>query len=143
MVNDFMRKLLVLVVLLSVSVVVATGMNAPMRTAAAKTVAHSARTREIQPGAMSGCGKVVRILKDDQDGIRHQRFIIRRADGSTLLIAHNIDLAPRVPVKVDDTIEFCGEYEWNAKGGVIYWTHRCPRNRHFHGWLKHENKYYE
>ncbi len=58
-------------------------------------------------------------------------------------MAHNIDLAPRVPVKRGDIIAFCGEYEWNEKGGVIHWTHRCPRNRHFHGWIRHKNKYYE
>jgi hypothetical protein len=57
---------------------------------------------------------VTRILADDNDGSRHQRFILEVGGGRTLLIAHNIDLAPRVTgLKVGDTVEFHGEYEWN------------------------------
>src|SRR5690606_40882002 len=43
-----------------------------------------------------GTGVVTRILSDDNDGSRHQRFILEGGGGRTLLIAHNIDLAPRV-----------------------------------------------
>lgn len=84
-----------------------------------------------------GSGIVERILSDDNDGSRHQRFIIRTSTGQTVLIAHNIDLAPRVaPLAEGDRIEFNGEYEWNEKGGVIHWTHRDPQGRHEHGWIR-------
>jgi len=43
-----------------------------------------------------GIGTATRILSDDNDGSRHQRFILRLASGQTVLIAHNIDLAPRI-----------------------------------------------
>jgi hypothetical protein len=43
-----------------------------------------------------GEGVVIRILSDDNDGSRHQRFILKLQSGQTLLIAHNIDVAPRV-----------------------------------------------
>jgi hypothetical protein len=39
-------------------------------------------------------GIVSRVLPDDNDGSRHQRFIVRMPSGQTVLIAHNIDLAP-------------------------------------------------
>src|SRR4030095_5405622 len=52
---------------------------------------------------VEGRGTVTRILSDDTDGSRHQRFIISLGSGQTLLIAHNIDLAPRVdPLAVGD-----------------------------------------
>jgi len=91
-----------------------------------------------------GKGVVTRILADDNDGSRHQRFIVEVAGGRTLLIAHNIDLAPRVEgLEVGDTVEFYGEYEWNDKGGVIHWTHHDPDGRHVGGWLKHRGRTYQ
>jgi hypothetical protein len=84
-----------------------------------------------------GTGTVTKLLADDNDGARHQRFIVRLASGQTILIAHNIDLAPRVaPLRIGDPIEFYGEYEWNERGGVVHWTHRDPAGRHPDGWIR-------
>jgi len=89
-------------------------------------------------------GKVVRILSDDNDGSRHQRFILGLSSGQTLLMAHNIDLAPRIAsLAVNDDIEFNGEYEWNSQGGVVHWTHHDPQGRHEEGWLKHKGRTYK
>ena len=91
-----------------------------------------------------GRGEVIKVLADDNDGSRHQRFILRLPSGQTLLVAHNIDLADRVAaLKVGDTVEFNGEYEWNAKGGVIHWTHRDPRGVHEAGWIRHKGRTYQ
>jgi hypothetical protein len=93
---------------------------------------------------VSGRGRVIKILSDDNDGSRHQRFILSLSSGQTLLVAHNIDLAPRInSLKMGDTIEFYGEYEWNNKGGVIHWTHHDPDGFHEGGWLKHRGKTYQ
>lgn len=87
---------------------------------------------------------VERILADDSDGSRHQRFLIRLESGQTLLVAHNIDLAPRVSgLREGDTVEFNGEYVWNEKGGVVHWTHRDPANHHVAGWLKHDGQTFQ
>ena len=92
----------------------------------------------------SGTGTVIRILADDNDGSRHQRFILRLPGGGTLLIAHNIDLAPRINgIREGDTVEFHGEYAANSKGGVIHWTHHDPQGRHPGGWLRHQGKTYQ
>lgn len=91
-----------------------------------------------------GSGIVERILSDDNDGSRHQRFILRLASGQTFLVAHNIDLAARVArLKIGDTIEFNGEFETNSQGGVIHWTHHDPRGQHVDGWLKHAGRTYQ
>jgi Protein of unknown function (DUF3465) len=91
-----------------------------------------------------GQGIVMRLLAEDDSGSRHQRFIVRLASGQTLLIAHNIDLAPRIDsLRVGDFIQFYGEYLWNEKGGLIHWTHRDPAGAHAAGWLQHQGKRYQ
>jgi len=91
-----------------------------------------------------GSGRVTRVLSDDNEGSRHQRFIVEVSPGRTLLIAHNIDLAPRVQsIRAGDTVSFFGEYEWNDRGGVIHWTHHDPRGSHVGGWLEHKGRRYE
>ncbi len=82
---------------------------------------------------------VIKLLPDDNQGDRHQKFIVSVGE-HTVLIAHNIDLANRVPVAVGDQVIIRGEYEWNSQGGVIHWTHHDPQNRHPGGWIKHRGK---
>jgi hypothetical protein len=95
------------------------------------------------PVQVSGEGRVVAILPDDAKGSRHQRFIIELDSGQTLLVAHNIDTAPRVGnLREGESIRFSGEYEWNPEGGVIHWTHRDPSGRHPHGWIVHKGRKY-
>lgn len=93
---------------------------------------------------VKGAGKVIKLLADDTKGSQHQRFILRLSSGQTVLIAHNIDLAPRInELAIGDTVYFYGVYEWNKKGGVIHWTHHDPRRKHIGGWLKHNNVVYQ
>jgi hypothetical protein len=88
-------------------------------------------------------GRVDRLLADDEKGSRHQRFILRLASGHTLLVAHNIDLAPRLPLAAGDPLAARGEYEWNREGGVLHWTHRDPEGRRPGGWIEHAGWRYE
>jgi len=87
-------------------------------------------------------GTIEALLPDDNDGSRHQRFILRLSTGQTLLVAHNIDLAPRVPAGEGDRIQLRGEYEWNAQGGVLHWTHDDPAGRHVDGWIEFNGQRY-
>jgi hypothetical protein len=87
-------------------------------------------------------GAVERLLADDNDGSRHQRFIVRLAGGRTLLVAHNIDLAERVPLGVGDRVRLRGEYEWSERGGVLHWTHHDPGGRRVGGWIEHAGTRY-
>jgi len=98
-----------------------------------------------QSGAqMGGEGLVERVLADDNDGSRHQRFILRLASGQTLLIAHNIDIANRIEaLRIGERVEFYGQYESNPQGGVIHWTHHDPDGNHLAGWLKHNGIVYQ
>ena len=99
--------------------------------------ADAARARGL---AVQDRGVVTRLLSDDRQGSRHQRFLVRTDGGPTVLISHNIDLAARVGVREGDSVSFRGEYEWNEKGGVVHWTHRDPRGRHQRGWIEHDGR---
>ena len=103
--------------------------------------AFASGTSNIQ---IEGEGTVIRVLPDDLNGARHQRFIVQLASGQTLLIAHNIDIAPRIDgLEVGDSVRFNGEYVWNEKGGVIHWTHHDPQDRRVAGWVIHNGKTYK
>lgn len=103
--------------------------------------AYESRTSNLQ---IEGGGRVVTLFSDDNAGSRHQRFIVRLNSGQTLLVAHNIDLAPRIDSLVEgDLIRFYGQYEWNEKGGVIHWTHNDPSGSHVAGWVEHNGKRYQ
>ena len=104
----------------------------------------NALTQQRSGSQVTGEGTAAKLLADDNEGSRHQRFILTLASGQTVLVAHNIDLAPRIDaLKVGDTVSFNGVFEWNAKGGVIHWTHRDPSGRHQAGWLKHAGRTYQ
>jgi hypothetical protein len=108
---------------------------------AAISAAFANRSSNIQIG---GSGVVIKLLPQDNNGSRHQKFILRLSSGQTLLIAHNIDLAPRIDaLREGDNVQFFGEYEWSPKGGVMHWTHRDPKGSHVAGWLKHQGKIYQ
>jgi hypothetical protein len=104
----------------------------------------NAYMQHLQDVQVAGEGEVAKVLADDNQGSKHQRFILRMPEGFTVLVAHNIDLAPRVRnIANGDKVSFYGEYVWNEKGGVVHWTHSDPRGRHVAGWLKHNGVTYQ
>ncbi|MHB8868829.1 MAG: DUF3465 domain-containing protein [Thermoleophilia bacterium] len=76
----------------------------------ARAFADKAVDRELE-----GQGIVSKLLTDDTDGARHQRFIVT----------------------------FKGEYEWNAQGGVMHWIHHDPSGSHAPGWIRHDGRMYQ
>ncbi|MBS1672717.1 MAG: DUF3465 domain-containing protein [Actinobacteria bacterium] len=86
---------------------------------------------------VEGTGIVSRILPDDDEGSRHQKFILTTPGGVSILVAHNIDLAPRLDgLSKGDRVDFLGDYEWSDKGGTVHWTHHDPSGQHQSGWLR-------
>lgn len=89
-------------------------------------------------------GTVIKNLADDNEGSRHQKFLVELNSGQTLLISHNIDLAPRIDaLREGDEVKIYGEYEWNERGGVVHWTHHDPQNIHVGGWIEHNDQFYD
>jgi hypothetical protein len=98
---------------------------------------------------VTGKGRVIKILADDDkaggnDGSCHQRFILKLPSNRTVLVVHNIDLAPRIELLgINDTIIFKGIFISNDQGGLIHWTHHDPDGRHAGGWLKRNGRVYQ
>jgi len=87
-------------------------------------------------------GFVTRLLSDDNDGSRHQRFILSIGDRRTLLVAHNLDLAKRIPLGMGDRVRVRGMYEWNDLGGLIHWTHHDPQGIEDGGYVRYRRRNY-
>ena len=88
---------------------------------------------------VDGGGTVTRLLRDDRKRPRHQKFIVRIGNGPnsfTVLVAHNIDLASRVPLQKGDDVTFRGEYLWSEQGGTVHWTHEDPEKKGQGGWIR-------
>lgn len=94
--------------------------------------------------SVTGQGVIIKVLPDDNEGSRHQRFLVKLSDGHVIKVSHNIDLAPRIPdARQGDTLKFHGDFEANDLGGAVHWTHRDPGGRHEHGWLELNGKRYQ
>ncbi|MBR1376029.1 MAG: DUF3465 domain-containing protein [Cardiobacteriaceae bacterium] len=105
---------------------------------------HRLFTQQQNNVFITGRGEVQKVLHDDNEGARHQRFILQLSNGQTLLIAHNIDLADRLPnLQKGDEVSFAGDYIYNDKGGLIHWTHKDPRGQHKDGYLMYQGKIYQ
>ncbi len=147
--NKLIRKLLPVLALLMAAVITwqqqdhltgAPTTSLETQTSDRLAKAFSNRESNLQ---IEGVGTVLRVLPDDTRGSRHQRFLLELASGQSVLVAHNIDLAPRIPnLEPGDQVHFFGEYEWNDRGGVLHWTHHDPRGRHPDGWLRHRGQSY-
>lgn len=86
---------------------------------------------------------VKKMLKYDDRGLPHEKFLLLLSNGTTILVAHNTQMAPYVPLQAGDTVTVSGEYVWNAKGGLIHWTHHSDTPNHKGGYIDFNGKRYE
>ena len=91
---------------------------------------------------IEGTGVVRRLLPDDNDGTRHQRVVLDLRNGQTVLLAHNLGLAERIPLGLGDRVQFRGVYEWNELGGLLHWTHHDPLGVQEGGFVLYRRKRY-
>lgn len=93
---------------------------------------------------MKASGIVISLFPDDIIGSKHQKFTLKLANGKTVLVIHNIDISNKIgELKIGDKVSFLGEYQWNAFGGMVHWTHKDPHGNHPDGWLKYNGKIYQ
>lgn len=94
-------------------------------------------------------GRVEKLLPDDTDtsdnSDKHQKFLLLVPGDITVLVAHNVSTAPRVPIRPGDSITLRGEYEYSEKGGTIHFTHKPKYNsrKAQAGWIEFKSQRYE
>ncbi|MBV8172525.1 MAG: DUF3465 domain-containing protein [Candidatus Eremiobacteraeota bacterium] len=93
-------------------------------------------------------GTVAQMLRTSTSAEgRHERFVLDVHTGSgdeqLILVAHNIDIAPEVPLQEGDDVIVHGELELDPQGPVIHWTHHDPRGRNPPGFIKVHGQTYE
>lgn len=131
-----------------------TGSRAPVATRSDGPLSRSPSVKDLFDARRSGTwvettGRVEKLLPDDPDtsdnSDKHQKFLLLVPGDITVLVAHNISTAARVPVKPGDRLALRGRYEYSDKGGTIHFTHQSKygsRNREA-GWIDFAGKRYE
>jgi hypothetical protein len=103
----------------------------------------AAQARQDRKVEVTCSARVLKMLPDDTRGLPHELFLLRLDNGTTVKVAHDTKLAPRVPLQEGDLVTLRGEYIWNEKGGVIHWTHHSPNGRHEGGWIEFNGQRYQ
>lgn len=107
-------------------------------------IIESAYTNQQSDISVTVKGVITKLLSDDTIGDNHQRIIVQLSNKQTILITHNIEIAPRVTgIRVGNTVYVHGDYVWNSQGGLIHWTHRDPDGIHENGWIVFGDKKFE
>lgn len=101
-----------------------------------------AQARHLEDVEVTFTARVKKLLPPDRKGVTHQRFLLELSNDRTILVAHNTDLAPEVPIQKGDLVTVHGEYIWNARGGVVHYTHHTT-NRHQGGWINFNGQTYQ
>lgn len=85
---------------------------------------------------------VTKLLPDDNNGLKHQKWMVRLSNGFTMQAVYNSDLCPRVPLKVGDVIAMGGQFIWTKGGALLHWLHHDPKGRRPDGFVFVNGKFY-
>lgn len=79
---------------------------------------------------------VTQLLPDDTSGSQHQKFVVRLSNNKTIQIISNLDMCPKVPVRVGDQAGVGGEYIPTGNSGLVHWVHWDPRGSRPDGYIE-------
>jgi len=128
--------------ILAALLLVGCGASQPDNAAALSDIASGRGGREVLVQ-----GTVERVFRPSYgpDG-EHEQFLIgissagQRAD---IFVAHNVGIAPYVPLRTGDDVTVKGDLEIDAAGPVIHWTHHDPAFRHEAGFIEVHGRLYQ
>lgn len=74
----------------------------------------------------------------------HEGFLLRLRSGCALVVRVETNIAFTGPIPLHDGeyVTVKGEYEYDAGGGVLHWTHRAFRSHHASGYVEAAGRLY-
>jgi hypothetical protein len=97
---------------------------------------------------VNASGSVARLLgtRSGPSG-RHEGFLLHlrgaAGHGLTVRVEDNLELTGPIPLTEGESVDVRGEYIYDARGGLIHYTHRDPRGRHAAGYVRAGNLLYQ
>lgn len=97
---------------------------------------------------VTASGSVVRQLgtREGRSGA-HEGFLLHlrgaAGRGLTVRVEDNVDLTGAIALTPGAEVVVRGEYIFDARGGIIHYTHRDPRGRHAAGYIATGGKLYQ
>lgn len=88
-------------------------------------------------------GQVTRLIMDEEESAREQKFVIYAISGQSLLVTHDLSRSDRIPVAIGDKVMVRGEYVWSEPGGTLVWTTRDNGSGGRNGWIEHKGERYD
>lgn len=85
---------------------------------------------------------VIRTLADDNNGLRHQKWVVQLSNGSSMMAVYNLDMCERVALKVGDHVAMGGQFVWTNQGALLHWLHYDPRKTRPDGYVEVNGKVY-
>ncbi|MBC7465045.1 MAG: DUF3465 domain-containing protein [Bdellovibrio sp.] len=86
--------------------------------------------------------KVIKKLKDDNQGIRHQKWLVQSPAGQIILFVHNLELCQPLDIEKNDMVQLAGEFKWTDKGALIHWAHFDPKKKRPDGYVEFKRRKY-
>ena len=85
---------------------------------------------------------VKELLPDDQNGLPHQKWVVQLSSGQLVQAISNLDMCPKIPVKVGDKVGLGGQFIWTKDGGLVHWMHGDPKGLRPNGYVELDGKVY-
>ncbi|MDG0816825.1 DUF3465 domain-containing protein [Bdellovibrio svalbardensis] len=85
---------------------------------------------------------VEEILPDDNQGLPHQKWLVRLSDNSSVELVYNSDMGDRVPLQVGEVMSAGGQLIMAQQGPLLHWLHSDPKQHRPDGYVYVNGTYY-
>lgn len=102
--------------------------------------AQSQQARKVE---LTVTAPIEKLLREEDYREPHQRFLLILSNGTTVLVANDLQYGTYAPVQAGNVVRIHGEYIWNERGGVLHWTHKSDEPRHESGYIDFNGMRYQ